>query len=119
MRTSSLGSVAAIAGIGQTEFSKDSGRGEMRLALEAIHAALDDAGLRPEDVDGMSTYTMENNPEIEVNHRGRRMKLRARLAAAEEKADLWPVCDEHYAPYAEYRARTTRDIPIFVCEPAA
>jgi len=31
---------------------------------------------------------------------------------------LWPVCDRHYAPYAEYRTRTTRDIPIFVCEPA-
>jgi hypothetical protein len=23
-----------------------------------------------------------------------------------------------YAPYAEYRTRTNRDIPIFVCEPA-
>ncbi len=59
------------------------------------------------------------HPDIEVNHRGRVMKLRARLATAEEKPALWPVCDEHYAPYAEYRQRTTRDIPIFVCEPAA
>jgi 17-hydroxy-3-oxo-4-pregnene-20-carboxyl-CoA lyase len=58
---------AAIVGIGATEFSKDSGRSELRLALEAIRAALDDAGLRPEDVDGMATFSMENNPEIEVN----------------------------------------------------
>jgi deazaflavin-dependent oxidoreductase (nitroreductase family) len=56
------------------------------------------------------------SPEIEVNHRGRRMQLRARQARAEEKPSLWPICDQHYAPYAEYRARTTRDIPIFVCE---
>ena len=28
----------------------------------------------------------------------------------------WPVCDEYYAPYAEYRTRTTREIPIFVCD---
>jgi deazaflavin-dependent oxidoreductase (nitroreductase family) len=58
------------------------------------------------------------HPDIEVRHRGRRMKLRARLARADEKSALWPVCDARYAPYAEYRARTTRDIPIFVCEPA-
>jgi len=59
------------------------------------------------------------HPDIEVNHRGRRMKLGARLASADEKAELWPVCDSHYAPFAEYRERTTRDIPVFVCEPAA
>ena len=57
------------------------------------------------------------HPDVEVSHRGRKLRLRARLARADEKAALWPVCDQHYAPYAEYRARTTRDIPIFVCEP--
>ena len=56
------------------------------------------------------------HPDIEVNHRGRRMKLRARLATGDEKPSLWPICDRHYAPYADYRKRTTRDIPIFVCE---
>ncbi len=59
------------------------------------------------------------HPEIAVTHRGRRMKLRARLATPEEKPGLWPLCDQHYAPYADYRKRTTRDIPIFVCEPVA
>jgi deazaflavin-dependent oxidoreductase (nitroreductase family) len=57
------------------------------------------------------------NPEIDVNYRGTRMRLRARQARADEKASLWPICDQHYAPYAAYRERTTRDIPIFVCEP--
>jgi deazaflavin-dependent oxidoreductase (nitroreductase family) len=58
------------------------------------------------------------HPDIEVRHRTRTMKLRARLARPDEKAALWPICDAHYAPYADYRARTTRDIPIFVCEPS-
>lgn len=57
---------AAIAGIGQTEFSKDSGRSELRLACEAILAALADAGLEPREVDGLATFVMDNNPEIEV-----------------------------------------------------
>ena len=58
---------AAIAGIGATEFSKDSGRTEMRLAVEATLAALADAGIAPEEVDGMCTFTMDNNPEMDVH----------------------------------------------------
>ncbi|MGY0492872.1 lipid-transfer protein [Streptomyces sp. WG-D5] len=61
-----LGGRAAIVGIGATEFSKDSGRSELKLAVEAVHAALDDAGLSPADVDGMVTFTMDTNPEITV-----------------------------------------------------
>ncbi|MEU8946232.1 lipid-transfer protein [Streptomyces sp. NPDC048489] len=61
-----LGGRAAIAGIGATEFSKDSGRSELRLAVEAVRAALDDAGLTPADVDGMVTFTMDTSPEITV-----------------------------------------------------
>jgi len=57
---------AAIVGIGATEFSKNSGRSELQLALESTTAALADAGLAPEDVDGIATYTMDNNPEVEV-----------------------------------------------------
>ncbi|MEU7962235.1 lipid-transfer protein [Streptomyces sp. NPDC049097] len=61
-----LGGRAAVVGIGATEFSKDSGRSELRLAVEAVRAALDDAGLSPADVDGMVTFTMDTSPEITV-----------------------------------------------------
>jgi len=61
---SSLVRPAAIAGIGQTEFSKDSGRSELQLAAECVKAALDDAGLDPSDVDGMITFTLDNSDEI-------------------------------------------------------
>ncbi|MFK0125542.1 lipid-transfer protein [Streptomyces nigra] len=57
---------AAVAGIGATEFSKDSGLSELRLAVEAVRAALDDAGLTPGDVDGLVTFTMDTSPEITV-----------------------------------------------------
>lgn len=56
----------AIVGIGATEFSKDSGRSELQLAAEAVRAAVADAGLQPSDVDGLTTFTMETNPEIAV-----------------------------------------------------
>lgn len=63
---SGLSRRAAIVGIGATDFSKDSGRSELRLAAEAVRAALDDAGLRPEDVDGLTSFTMDTNTEVAV-----------------------------------------------------
>ncbi|WP_062994512.1 lipid-transfer protein [Nocardia mikamii] len=57
---------AAIVGIGATDFSKDSGRSELRLAAEAVTAALADAGLSPADVDGLTTFTMDTNTQAAV-----------------------------------------------------
>jgi acetyl-CoA acetyltransferase len=59
---------AAIAGIGQTEFSKNSGRSELQLAAEAVRAAINDAGLEPADVDGLVTMTVDPNDELALMH---------------------------------------------------
>ena len=59
-------SETAIVGIGATDFSKDSGRSELKLAVEAARAALDDAGLAPADVDGLVTFSMDSNAEVAV-----------------------------------------------------
>ena len=61
-----LSGKTAIVGIGATEFSKDSGRSELRLAAEAVRAAIADAGLQPSDVDGLATFTQDNNTEAAV-----------------------------------------------------
>ena len=50
---------AAVVGIGQTEFSKASGRSELQLAAEASLAAIADAGLDVTDIDGMVTFTVD------------------------------------------------------------
>ncbi|MBA8958342.1 lipid-transfer protein [Rhodococcus opacus] len=63
---SGLSGKAVIAGIGATDFSKNSGRSELRLAAEAVTAALDDAGLTPVDVDGLTSFTMDTNTEAAV-----------------------------------------------------
>ena len=57
------------------------------------------------------------NPDVEIQHKGEKRQLRARLADPEEKARLWPTAVKHYPAYADYQARTDRDIPLFVCEP--
>src|SRR3546814_12319640 len=57
---------AAIAGIGQTEFSKASGRSELQLAAECAVAACNDAGVSPHDIDGMVTFTIDNSDEVNL-----------------------------------------------------
>jgi acetyl-CoA acetyltransferase len=61
-----LRGAAAIVGAGQTEFSKAAGRSETQLAAEAVLAALGDAGLRPADVDGLVSYTIDPVEETEL-----------------------------------------------------
>jgi acetyl-CoA acetyltransferase len=56
----------AIAGIGQTEFGKDSGRTEMRLAVEAVRNACADAGITPGEIDGFVSFFNDRNEEIEI-----------------------------------------------------
>jgi acetyl-CoA acetyltransferase len=50
----------AVAGIGNTEFSRASGRSELRLALEASVAATADAGLIPSQIDGIVKSDWDN-----------------------------------------------------------
>ena len=46
----------AITGIGQSDVGRRLGRDPLELTLDACYAAVADAGLRPSDVDGLSTY---------------------------------------------------------------
>ncbi len=56
----------AIVGIGATEFSKNSGRTPMQLAVEASLAACEDAGIDPTAINGISVFGAEKNTDIEV-----------------------------------------------------
>jgi acetyl-CoA acetyltransferase len=56
----------AIVGIGQTTFGKGLPESELELACVAISNALDDCGIPPHEVDGLASYTMEQNREVDV-----------------------------------------------------
>ncbi|TFD55229.1 nitroreductase family deazaflavin-dependent oxidoreductase [Cryobacterium frigoriphilum] len=57
------------------------------------------------------------NPDIELTVRGRTVAMRARTATAAEKAELWPRIVGAYRGYAAYQTKTSRDIPVVICEP--
>jgi len=60
---------------------------------------------------------LQANPDVTVRCVGKTLKLRARQVDDAEKARLWPICVQHYREFADYQARTDRNIPVFVCEP--
>jgi deazaflavin-dependent oxidoreductase (nitroreductase family) len=57
------------------------------------------------------------NPEIELTVRGRTVRMTARTATSAEKAALWPRIVAAYRGYAAYQTKTSREIPVVICEP--
>jgi acetyl-CoA acetyltransferase len=55
---------AAIAGIGYTAFSRESGRTVLELAMEAVTKAIADAGLERQAVDGLISYHMGDSVPV-------------------------------------------------------
>src|SRR5258708_1595157 len=56
----------AIVGVGSTSFAKSLPRSETELALDAMPAAIDDAGLPISAVDGLVEYSLESTSEVDV-----------------------------------------------------
>lgn len=57
------------------------------------------------------------NPDAEIEIGSQRIKVRARTANADEKARLWPKLVQMYPDYADYQARTERNIPVILLSP--
>lgn len=60
---------------------------------------------------------LQDDPNVEVTMDGRTRTMRARVAAPEEKAELWPGVVAAHKGYAQYQERTDRDIPLVILEP--
>ena len=56
------------------------------------------------------------NPDAEVQIRGERRSVRARVTEGEERADLWRKMNGQYGGFDEYEARTSRAINVFSLE---
>ncbi|HVX22803.1 MAG TPA: thiolase family protein [Acidimicrobiales bacterium] len=63
---------ASIVGVGEAGYSRASGRTAVEIALDAAERAIDDAGLRPSDIDGLtwSEYAPALTPDVFRDHFG-------------------------------------------------
>ena len=63
-------------------------------------------------------YNVRANPQVELQDGPRRQDMTARELSGDERAAWWARAVAAYPPYAQYPQRTTRQIPVFVLEPA-
>lgn len=60
-------------------------------------------------------YNLRADPGVEIRDGERVMAMTAREVTDEnERARLWQLCVAAFPPYADYQAKTTRKIPLFV-----
>ena len=57
------------------------------------------------------------HPSVELTVGGVARRMRAKTADVGERAELWPRVVAAYDGYAAYQRRTTREIPLVICEP--
>ena len=57
------------------------------------------------------------NPDVEITMGGATKPMRARIASAEERAELWPRVTSRYKGYAGYQTKTEREIPLVILTP--
>jgi deazaflavin-dependent oxidoreductase (nitroreductase family) len=60
---------------------------------------------------------LRQTPEVEVTMEGSTQRMRAHVADAAERAELWPRITSAHANYAGYQRKTDREIPVVVLEP--
>jgi deazaflavin-dependent oxidoreductase (nitroreductase family) len=56
------------------------------------------------------------HPDAELTINGRTVPVTARTANAEERTELWPRAVAAYSGYASYQKKTSREIPVVICE---
>jgi deazaflavin-dependent oxidoreductase (nitroreductase family) len=77
-------------------------------------------GSRDRRLDGRLAAWVHNlraAPDTEVELRGERRAVHARVADAEERGRLWPLLVESYPGFGSYQGRTEREIPVVILAP--
>jgi deazaflavin-dependent oxidoreductase (nitroreductase family) len=93
-----------------------------RRTTPLIYLALDDDVVIVASKGGMSHHpawyhNLRKHPEAQVLIGNRTRDMVARHASDAEKTALWPRLIEIYPDYADYQARTDRNIPVMILSP--
>jgi deazaflavin-dependent oxidoreductase (nitroreductase family) len=88
----------------------------MRVEHEGRYAAVASQGGSPKNP--LWYYNFVANPRVELQDGPKRTAMIARELIGAEREQWWERAVAAYPPYAEYQTRTSRQIPVFVLEPA-
>ena len=88
----------------------------MRVEHDGHYAAVASQGGSPKHP--VWYYNLKANPRVELQDGPKRQEMIARELTGSERDRWWERAVAAYPPYAEYQTRTTRQIPVFLLEPA-
>jgi deazaflavin-dependent oxidoreductase (nitroreductase family) len=88
----------------------------MRVEHDGAYAAVASLGGAPQHP--VWYYNLKADPHVEVQDGPTKQDMIAREVTGEEKAQWWERAVAAFPYYAEYQAKTEREIPVFVLEPA-
>ena len=88
----------------------------MRVEHDGRYAAVASKGGSP--THPVWYYNLVADPHVELQDGPVKTDMVARLATGDEKAAWWDRAVAAYPDYAAYQTKTTREIPVFVLEPA-
>jgi F420H(2)-dependent quinone reductase len=89
----------------------------MRVEHDGKYAMVASKGGAPEHP--VWYYNVRANPHVEVQDGPRKQDMVAREVSGDERAEWWRRAVDVFPSYADYQQKTTREIPVFVLEPAA
>jgi len=89
----------------------------MRVEHDGVYAAVASYGGSPQHPVWYHNFVA--HPEVELQDGPEPHLYRARIAEGEERELWWKRAVEAYSPYAEYKERTDRVIPVFLLERVA
>ena len=88
----------------------------MRVEHDGRYAMVASKGGAPENP--LWYYNVRADPQVELQDGPHKQDMVAREVSGDERAEWWQRAVAAYPPYAEYQQKTTRQIPVFVLEPA-
>jgi F420H(2)-dependent quinone reductase len=89
----------------------------MRVEHDGRYAMVASKGGAPDNP--LWYYNILADPQVELQDGPHKQDMVAREVSGDERAEWWDRAVAAYPPYAEYQQNTSRQIPVFVLEPAA
>ena len=86
----------------------------MRVEHEGTYAAVASLGGAPKNP--VWYYNIAADPRVELQDGTQKSDMVAREITGDEKATWWERCVAAFPNYAEYQAKTERQIPVFLLE---
>jgi deazaflavin-dependent oxidoreductase (nitroreductase family) len=87
----------------------------MRVEKDGVYVAIASQGGAPQHPTWYHNFVA--HPRVDLQDGPEPREYVARLAEGEEREEWWARAVAQYAPYADYQARTDREIPVFILEP--